>query len=131
MQTNLLLIQLLQKKILLANDTNTEELENAIKNGFLIEIEFFRSAGKFNEEEKEVLNKLVWPIQLLFNNIGWYLAYEEKTFRDEPGLLKTERIDRIALRRIDNSKIRNRKDRDKALKKVQKIGRNFGEYLFW
>ena len=119
------------KKDSLAVDTNTEELENAIKNGFLIEIEFFRSAGKFNEEEKEgSQSKLVWPIQLLFNNIGWYLAYEEKTFRDEPGLLKTERIDRIALRRIDNSKIRNRKDRDKALRKVQKLVEISGSIYF-
>ena len=119
------------KKDSLAVDTNTEELENAIKNGFLIEIEFFRSAGKFNEEEKEgSQRKLVWPIQLLFNNIGWYLAYEEKTFRDEPGLLKTERIDRIALRRIDNSKIRNRKDRDKALRKVQKLVEISGSIYF-
>ena len=61
---------------------------------------------------------------------GWYLAYEEKTFRDEPGLLKTERIDRIALRRIDNSKIRNRKDRDKALRKVQKLVEISGSIYF-
>ena len=58
------------------------------------------------------------------------MAYEEKTFRDEPGLLKTERIDRIALRRIDNSKIRNRKDRDKALRKVQKLVEISGSIYF-
>ena len=98
-----------------AFDRNTEKLENAIKNGYSIEIEFFKSAGKFTEEEEEekgTRSKWIWPIQLLFNNIGWYLAYEEKTFRDEPGLLKTERIDRIGLRKIDNSKIRKSKDKD-------------------
>ena len=42
--------------------------------------------------------KWVWPIQLLFNNIGWYLAYEERVMGDKPGLLKTERIDRISQR---------------------------------
>ena len=117
-----------------AFDRNTEKLENAIKNGYSIEIEFFKSAGKFTEEEEEeekgTRSKWIWPIQLLFNNIGWYLAYEEKTFRDEPGLLKTERIDRIGLRKIDNSKIRNSKDKDKALKKIQRLIEISGSIYF-
>ena len=37
---------------------------------------------------------------------------------DKPGLLKTERIDRISQRRIDPSKKRDRDQRDKALKKM-------------
>ena len=40
---------------------------------------------------------------------------------DKPGLLKTERIDRISQRRIDPSLKRDRNQRDKALKKIKKL----------
>ena len=53
------------------------------------------------------------------------MAYEEKTFGDKPGLLKTERIDRISQRNIDSSKIRTNEEKIKALKKVQKLIQKF------
>ena len=110
----------LTKKESIANEDNTEKLVNAIKGGNLIEIEFFKSSGKFADSKNDD-PKWIWPIQLLFNNIGWYLAYEEKTFGDKPGLLRTERIDRISQRNIDSSKIRTNEEKIKALKKIQKL----------
>ncbi len=104
----------------LANEENTIKIENAIKEGNLIELEFFKSSAKFDNSNNSD-TKLVWPIQLLFNNIGWYLAYEEKVLGDKSGLFKTERIDRISQRRIDLSIKRNRKQRDDALKKIKKL----------
>jgi len=41
----------------------------------------------------------VWPLQLLFHNIGWYLVYEEDAIGTGVGLIRSERIDRLALRR--------------------------------
>ena len=110
----------LTKSESIANEKNTEKIENSIKEGNLIELEFFKGSGKF-EKSEYTETKWVWPIQLLFNNIGWYLAYEEKVMGDKPGLLKTERIDRISQRRIDPSKRRDRDQRDKALKKIKKL----------
>ena len=57
----------------LANSKHTERLEDAIRLNHLIEIEFFSSSAKFSNSKKEKFVE-VWPIQLIFHNIGWYLA---------------------------------------------------------
>ena len=44
-------------------------------------------------------------IQLIFHNIGWYLAYEEEQGRlSGSGLIKVDRLDRIALKIVENGK---------------------------
>jgi hypothetical protein len=40
----------------------------------------------------------VWPLQLIFHNVGWYLLYEHDQIGQEQGLIRSERLDRLALR---------------------------------
>ena len=89
----------------LANSKHTERLEDAIRLNHLIEIEFFSSSAKLSNSKKEKFVE-VWPIQLIFHNIGWYLAYELKEFSSSKGPIQTVRLDRISLRKIDFSRKR-------------------------
>ncbi|MEB3332179.1 MAG: hypothetical protein VKI83_06775, partial [Synechococcaceae cyanobacterium] len=38
-----------------------------------------------------------WPLQLLFHNISWYLAFETDAIGREHGLIRTLRVDRLEL----------------------------------
>ena len=49
----------------------------------------------------------VWPQQLLFHNIGWYLVFEEDAIGTGVGLIRSERIDRLALRRSERGNRRS------------------------
>ncbi len=42
----------------------------------------------------------VWPLQLIFHHVGWYLCVEEDVIGQENGLIRCERLDRLALQRI-------------------------------
>ena len=39
----------------------------------------------------------VWPLQLIFHHVGWYLCVEEDVIGQEHGLIRCERLDRLAL----------------------------------
>jgi predicted kinase len=39
----------------------------------------------------------VWPLQLIFHHVGWYLCAEEDAIGQEHGLIRCERLDRLAL----------------------------------
>ena len=42
----------------------------------------------------------VWPLQLIFHHVGWYLCVEEDVIGQEHGLIRCERLDRLALQSI-------------------------------
>ncbi len=42
----------------------------------------------------------VWPLQLIFHHVGWYLCVEEDVIGQEHGLIRCERLDRLALQGI-------------------------------
>ena len=67
-------------------------------------LERFSDAANHGEEPKEPIH--VWPLQLLFHNIGWYLAYEKDAVGRDHGLICTERLDRLGLRQVDKGFIR-------------------------
>ena len=117
----------------LANSKHTERLEDAIRLNHLIEIEFFSSSAKFSNSKKEKFVE-VWPIQLIFHNIGWYLAYELKEFSSSKGLIQTVRLDRISLRKIDFSRKRTENETSKSIDRLNKLievsgGIYFGDSL--
>ncbi|MEB3360509.1 MAG: AAA family ATPase [Synechococcaceae cyanobacterium] len=39
----------------------------------------------------------VWPLQLIFHHVGWYLLAEEDSIGQEHGLIRCERLDRLAI----------------------------------
>ena len=50
-----------------------------------------------------------WPLQLLFHNISWYLAFETEAIGRAHGLIRTLRVDRLVLHTV-NTQIRRNSD---------------------
>jgi len=102
-----------------------DELEQAIASGKLLELNRFLGSAEFTQndrENKQIDNNnyfLAYPLQIVFNNIGWYLAYEYAEGIDK-GLFKFERLDRLFLGQNTN-KSRSIKEQEKSLTKLQKL----------
>ena len=114
----------------LANPEKAEKLEHAISHNQRIYIERFKSSGGSGERIKTP--KYVWPLQLIFHNIGWYIAYEEDRVGNGKRLISTERLDRLALRQVDTNTKRDPEEKNKSIRRLEKLmeisgGIYFGE----
>ena len=59
----------------LAAERQAEALETAIVERRRIELERYATVGSFADSPNGSFR--VWPLQLLFHNIGWYLVFED------------------------------------------------------
>jgi len=103
----------------LAVPEQAEKLEAAIASGQRVLLERFSDAADHGEEPKKPVH--VWPIQLLFHNIGWYIAYEDDAVGHERGLIRTERLDRLALRQVDSGFRRTPGQRADAVRRLSRL----------
>jgi hypothetical protein len=71
---------------------NVEKLEEEIEQGQLLELKRFSGVGRFTDDRDEFFR--VYPLQIVFHNIGWYLGYEIAEGENK-GLLQFERLDRL------------------------------------
>lgn len=71
-----------------------ETLEKAILAGELLELARIPKTSRFAGQIEG--NFQVYPIQIVFHNIGWYLGYEV-TSGEKAGLLEFERLDKLCL----------------------------------
>ena len=95
-----------------------EAIETAILEHRRVVLERFSSVASFPGSPSGELR--VWPLQLIFHNIGWYLLFEEDAVAQSQGLIRTERLDRLALRRSES---RNRRSDDEHREAVERAGR--------
>ena len=102
----------------LANPDQAKRLESAITNNQRVHLERFSFAGSHQDSDKN--NLTVWPLQLIFHNIGWYLAFEIDRPGEQRKLISTMRLDRLALRRVE-PKSRDPKDKAKAIDTFSKL----------
>ena len=114
----------------LANTQQAERLEVAIAANQKVVLERFSNAAEFEDSVGGELG--VWPLQLIFHNIGWYLAYEEDRVARDRGIIRTERLDRFALRRVESGFSRSSKDRADGVHRLSRLmeisgGIYFGE----
>jgi len=79
---------------------HAERLEEAILKGYRVELRQYEDAALFEGQSQAVNTITAWPLQLLFHNIGWYLAYEEYWPDGSPGLITTQRLDRLRLQQV-------------------------------
>lgn len=92
-------------------------LEAAIVKGQLIEINRFSGSAKYESDAKSFIH--VYPLQIVFHNLAWYLGFE--CIRgEEPGLLRFERLDRLFLGNPQNQS-RDRQSQEKSLEKLHKL----------
>jgi hypothetical protein len=80
----------------LAAPRRAEAIERAIVQHRRVLLERFPSAARFPDSPAGELR--VWPLQLIFHNVGWYLLVEEDHIGQPQGLLRSERLDRLRLR---------------------------------
>ena len=72
----------------------------------------------------------MWPLQLLFHNIGWYLVFEEDAIGTGVGLIRSERIDRLALRRSERGNRRSDEAHSQALRRLELLLHHSGGIYF-
>jgi hypothetical protein len=103
----------------LAAERQAERLETAIVERRRIELERYASVAGFADSPSGSFR--CWPLQLLFHTIGWYLVFEEDSVGREDGLIRCERLDRLALRRSDAGYRRSDDAHAKALERLQTL----------
>ncbi len=82
-----------------------EAIDTAILEHRRVVLERFSTVAGFPDSPVGELR--VWPLQLIFHTIGWYLLYEEDAVARPHGLIRTERLDRLALRRSESRNCRS------------------------
>ena len=74
-----------------------------------------------------------WPLQLLFHNISWYLAFETVSIgrSDGLGLIRILRVDRLVLLNEDGNTRRNsEQEHERALERLQRLQHVCGGLYF-
>jgi predicted kinase len=112
----------------LAAERQAEALETAIVERRRIELERYASVASFPGSPLGTFR--VWPLQLLFHTIGWYLVFEEDSPGQEQGLIRCERLDRLALRRSERGTRRGDDSHQQALARLQTLLHHSGGIYF-
>ena len=112
----------------LAAERQAERLETAIAENRRVQLERYSSAAGYLGGPAGLLR--VWPLQLLFHTIGWYLVFEEDSIGREEGLIRCERLDRLALRRSEGGYRREPEARRRALARMQRLLHHCGGIHF-
>ena len=106
--------------ISLLNPSNSKELDLVINERKKIYIEKLKFSSS-HKGENNFDGQYIWPIQILFHNIGWYLAYETIPVANEKSLIKVLRLDRFSMRTIDNKSSRSVKIHSEKVKQLNKL----------
>ena len=83
----------------LAAPRGAEAIERAIAQRRRVLLKRFSSAGSHDGTSigDGSGEWRVWPLQLIFHDVGWYLCVEEDVIGQEHGLIRCERLDRLAM----------------------------------
>jgi hypothetical protein len=112
----------------LAHSNQLEKLETAISKRKAIRLQI-QYKGKFRKKMDSRADKSeVWPLQILFHNIAWYLAYESKE-PDSLGLLTVARLDRLKLVELLDDE-RDVRQMSNAQQRIQLLCRRCGGIFF-
>lgn len=105
---------------------DVEHLVGAIELGRLLELGRVAGGGRFTNAPDTYFK--AWPLQIVFSDIAWYVAYE---LADPPeqGLLQFERLDRLVINR-DLARSRSATARARALRNLETLcDRTVGLFL--
>ncbi|WP_413176308.1 AAA family ATPase [Anabaena azotica] len=94
-----------------------DDLTTAIVSGRALEINRLSHTGRYADNPHTNQQFVVWPLQIVFSNIGWYLGYECKG-GDADKLFKFDRLDRIYISSF-SSNIRSLDEQKKALSQLE------------
>jgi len=103
----------------LARPARAEVIERAIFEHRRVRLERFSGAGSFVGGASGELR--VWPLQLLFHAVGWYLIFEEDGIGREEGLIRSERLDRLALRQSEGPWRRSPERHGRSVQRLERL----------
>ena len=107
----------------LAAKDQSERIERMIKDRRSIWLR--HQPDPISEEQKQRRDDgrfRAWPLQLLFHNISWYLAFETDAIGNSEGLIRTLRLDRLVLRGPDGSVRRNHeREHERAMARLERL----------
>ncbi|MCP9804499.1 WYL domain-containing protein [Cyanobium sp. T1G-Tous] len=112
----------------LAAPRRADAIEAAIVEQRRVLLERYPGVGSFADSPAGELR--VWPLQLIFHNVGWYLLYEEDQVGHEQGLIRSERLDRLALRSSDGGLRRSKEEQAAALARLERLLHHSGGIYF-
>jgi predicted kinase len=112
----------------LAAETGGSRLDQAIVEHRRVQLSRDPRASSHPGSPEGVL--MVWPLQVLFHNIAWYLAYEEARPGREQGLIRTERLDRLHWIGEDATFRRDVESHQQALHRLQRLLKVCGGIYF-
>jgi predicted kinase len=105
-----------------------DELTAAIEAGQALELKRIPGAGIFFGDPHARQAFRVWPLQIVFHNIGWYLCYECFDGKQKK-LLKSERLDRFFITQLLQEQ-RDISEQKKALSCLEKLYHASGSLFF-
>jgi len=103
-------------------------IEAAIVEHRRVLLQRYPGVGSFADSPAGELR--VWPLQLVFHNVGWYLLFEEDQVGREQGLLRSERLDRLAMARGDGDLRRNPEQHAAAIHRLERLLHQSGGIYF-
>ena len=112
----------------LAAPRRAEAIEAAIVEHRRVLLQRYLGVGSFAGSPAGELR--VWPLQLIFHNVGWYLLFEEDQVGREQGLIRSERLDRLAMARGDGDLRRNSEQHADALNRLERLLHHSGGIYF-
>jgi len=93
-----------------------------------VRLQRYPGVGSFADSPAGELR--VWPLQLIFHNVGWYLLYEDDHIGQEQGLIRSERLDRLAMPRGDGDLRRSSEQHAAAINRLERLLHHSGGIYF-
>jgi hypothetical protein len=112
----------------LAAPRRAEAIEAAIVEHRRVLLQRYPGMGSFADSPDGELR--VWPLQLIFHNVGWYLLFEEDQVGQEHGLIRSERLDRLALRNSIGDLRRSPEEQNAAITRLERLLHHSGGIYF-
>jgi len=112
----------------LAAPRRAEAIEAAIVEHRRVLLRRFVSVGTNPDSPAGELR--VWPLQLIFHNVGWYLLFEDDHIGQEQGLIRSERLDRLALGAGQGDLRRSAEKNQSALARLERLLHHSGGIFF-
>ena len=112
----------------LAAPHRAEAIETAIVEHRRVLLQRYPGVGSFADNPEGELR--VWPLQLIFHNVGWYLLFEEDHIGQEQGLIRSERLDRLALPAGHGDLRRSPEEHGAAITRLERLLHHSGGIYF-
>lgn len=112
----------------LATAPGSAAIERAILQRQRVLLDRFSSAGTHKGSPQGEWR--VWPLQLIFHNVGWYLCAEEDAIGRSAGLIRCERLDRLGLRAGCDGLHRGDDEHRRALQRLERLLHHCGGIHF-